>query len=144
MLTTLIAVLGTLAGVAITNGYQARAARTARQETRRVEGLAAVEILAAALADHRRAMWVREDLRLRGEDWSAARAESHTTRSAITAPLTRVQILLPAAAGHAGAAAQAVYDLRGAEDHAALTAARDNAIRKADELIPAAGTALAP
>ncbi|WP_331764397.1 protein kilB [Streptomyces anulatus] len=143
MLTTLIAVLGTLAGVAITSTYQARAARTARQETRRTEGRAAVETLAAALADHRRAMWCREDLRLRGEDWSAARAESHTTRSAITAPLIRVQILLPAAAGPARDAAQAVYDLRDVEDHAALTEARDNAIRKADEFIPAAGTTLA-
>lgn len=143
MLTTLIAVLGTIVGVAITSVYQHRAARTNRQDTRRAEGLAALESLTAALAEHRRAMWVREDLRLRGQDWSAARAESHTTRAAITAPLTRVQLLLPAAAGHAEAAVQAVYDLRDAEDHAALAAARDNAIRKANELIPAAGTALA-
>ncbi|MFF8250050.1 protein kilB [Streptomyces griseus] len=140
MLTTLIAVLGTLA---ITSVYQHRAARTNRQDTLRAEGLAALESLTAALADHRRVMWVREDLRLRGQDWSTARAESHTTRAAITAPLTRVQLLLPAAAGHAEAAVQAVYDLRDAEGHAALTAARDNAIRKADELIPVAGTALA-
>ncbi|WP_327335113.1 protein kilB [Streptomyces anulatus] len=143
MLTTLIAVLGTLAGVAITSGYQARAARMARQETRRTEGIAAVEILAAALADHRLAMWVREDLRLRGEDWSAARTESHTTRSAVTAPLIRVQILLPAAADLARNAAQAAYALRNAADAAALAEARENAIRKADEFVTAAGTALA-
>ncbi|MDX3343520.1 protein kilB [Streptomyces sp. ME02-6979.5a] len=144
MFPTIIAVLGTLAGVAITSTYQARAARTALQETRRTEGLAAVETLAAALADHRRAMWAREDLRLRGEDWSTARAESHTTRAAITAPLIRVQILLPAAAGPARAAVQAVYDLRGAEDHTALAEARSKAIRMADEFVPAAGTVLAP
>ncbi|HBF85776.1 MAG TPA: protein kilB, partial [Streptomyces sp.] len=81
---TLIAVLGTLAGVGITSGFQARAARTARQEARRTEGLGAVTALVEALADHRRAMWVREDLRLRGEDWADARTTSHATRSAIT------------------------------------------------------------
>lgn len=142
MLTTLIAVLGTLAGVAITSGYQARAARAARLETRRTEGLAAVEILAAALADHRRAMWVREDLRLRGQDWSAARAESHTTRSAITAPLIRAQTLLPASAGPARAAAQAVYDLRNATDDTTLAGARENAIRTLDDFVTTAGAAL--
>ncbi|MFE3560602.1 protein kilB, partial [Streptomyces sp. NPDC059193] len=84
---TLIAVLGTLAGVGITSFYQAYAARTARADTRRTEGLTAVTALVEALANHRRAMWVREDLRLRGEDWAAARTESHVTRAAITAPL---------------------------------------------------------
>ncbi|MFG2631835.1 hypothetical protein [Streptomyces sp. NPDC048473] len=53
---TLIAVLGTLAGVGITSTYQRRAARTARAEDRRTEALTAVTALAAALADHRRAM----------------------------------------------------------------------------------------
>lgn len=142
MLTTIVAVLGTLAGVAITSAFQARAARATREETRRTEAVAAVEALLAALADHRRAMWVREDLRLRGEDWAQARAESHTTRSAITAPLLRVQILLPAAAGPARAAAQAVYNLRNADDDTTLTTARDNAIRAADEATTAAGALL--
>ncbi|MFI9194164.1 protein kilB [Streptomyces californicus] len=143
MLTTLIAVLGTLAGVAITSAYQAHTIRTTRKEARRAEAQTAIETLMAALADHRRAMWVREDLRLRGKDWTQARAESHVTRSAITAPLTRVQILLPAAATAAQNAAQAVYDLRNADNTTALTEARDNAIRAAAELATAGGVVLA-
>jgi len=140
---TLIAVLGTLAGVGITSGYQARAARTARQEARRTEGLAAVTALVGALADHRRAMWVREDLRLRGEDWAAARTESHATRSAITAPLLRVQLLLPAVAPAAQAAAQAVYALRNADGHPILIQRRTDALTASDELVAAVGRHLA-
>lgn len=41
--------------------------------------------LVAALADHRRAMWLREEARLAGGDWREARAASHATRAAITA-----------------------------------------------------------
>ncbi|MYX75080.1 protein kilB [Streptomyces sp. SID3915] len=140
---TLIAVLGTLAGVGITSGYQARAARTARQEARRTEGLAAVEALVAALADHRRAMWVREDLRLRGEDWADARTASHATRSAITGPLLRVQLLLPAAAPAAQDAAQAAYALRGADGHPTLTQRRTDALTASDALVTAVGRHLA-
>ncbi|MEU9396906.1 hypothetical protein AB0D86_43815 [Streptomyces sp. NPDC048324] len=81
MFTAIVAVLGTLAGSLLTGALQHYSQRAARQaeaaEDRRNEGLAAVAHLAAALADHRRAVWVREDLRLRQEDWTDARAESH-------------------------------------------------------------------
>ncbi|MFF8618538.1 protein kilB [Streptomyces sp. NPDC015350] len=146
MLTALVAVLGTLAGSVLTGtlahlSQQAQrkaAAATARQ----TEGLTALTELAATLADHRRAMWVREDTRLRGEDWSAARTESHATGSAITAPLLRVSILLPALAPAARAAAEATYALRGAADQTTLTAAREHAIAQTDRLVAAAGAAL--
>lgn len=144
MLTTLIAVLGTLAGTAIAHLSQRAHRRATDARTQRAEAVTAIADLATALADHRRTMWLREDLRLTGHDWAAARAESHTTRSAITAPLLRVQILLPAAADPARQAAQAVYDLRDAADGDALTTARENAIRKADDFVTAAGAALAP
>ncbi|MFF1505534.1 protein kilB [Streptomyces sp. NPDC058316] len=140
---TLIAVLGTLAGVGVTSGYQARAARTARLEDRRTEGLAAVTSLVQALADHRRAMWVREDLRLRGEDWEAARTESHATRSAITGPLLRVQLLMPAVVTAAQAAAAATYALRGTTDHTYLAVRREAAIKASDDLVAAVGRHLA-
>ncbi|MFF2604196.1 protein kilB [Streptomyces californicus] len=140
---TLIAVLGTLAGVGITSAYQARAARTARQEARRTEGLAAVAALVSALADHRRAMWVREDLRLRGEDWAGARAESHATRAALTAPLLQVQLLLPDVAEAAQDAAAAAYALRSAESRPALDAARLDALTAADALVATVGRHLA-
>ncbi|MFC7968787.1 protein kilB [Streptomyces cinereoruber] len=140
---TLIAVLGTLAGVGITGLFQARTARTTRADARRADGLAAVEALVAALADHRRAMWVREDLRLRGEDWTEARTTSHATRSAITAPLLRVQLLLPAVAVDAQAAVQAAYDLRGALSTTALAQRRTEAITASDVLVSAVGRHLA-
>jgi hypothetical protein len=105
------------------------------------EGLAAVADLVAALDDHRRAMWVREDLRLRHEDWTEARAESHRTRSALTVPLLRVQLLMPAVADAAQAAARATYALRGAWEsgETGLAARREHAIAKTNELITAAG-----
>ncbi|MGW2113150.1 protein kilB [Streptomyces sp. NPDC001948] len=146
MLTALVAVLGTLAGSVLTGTLahlsQQAQRKAAAATARRSEGLAALTELAATLADHRRVMWVREDARLRGEDWSAARAESHATRSAITAPLLRVSILLPALAPAAQAAASATYALRGATDETALTAAREHAIKQADHLVATAGTAL--
>jgi hypothetical protein len=61
-------------------------------------------------------MWLREDLRLRGKDWAEARTESHRTRSALTVPLLRMQLLMPDVAFAAQAAAQATYDVRGADD----------------------------
>ncbi|MFB7032229.1 MULTISPECIES: protein kilB [unclassified Streptomyces] len=136
---TLIAILGTLAGVALTSLFQARTDRRARTDARRAEGLGAVEALVAALADHRRAMWVREDLRLRGEDWTEARTASHATRSAITAPLLRVQLLLPAVVADAQAAVQAAYDLRAARSTTALAQRRTEAITASDDLVSAVG-----
>lgn len=141
MLTAIVAVLGTLAGSLLTGTLQHYSQRAARRAdaatTRNREGLAAVADLAAALADHRRAMWVREDLRLSGADATAceaARTESHATRSAITAPLTSLSILAPALATVAQDAATATYRLRGAESPRALNAARAAAIAACERL----------
>ncbi|SBV02436.1 hypothetical protein YW3DRAFT_06769 [Streptomyces sp. MnatMP-M77] len=57
-------------------------------------------------------MAVREEIRLAGGDWGAARAESHVTRSAVTAPLLRVRLVLPELAEAAQRAVQAAYDMR--------------------------------
>ncbi|WP_413751724.1 hypothetical protein [Streptomyces sp. R-74717] len=145
MTTAIVAVLGTLAGALLTGTLthlSQRAQRVATEATaRRAEALAAVTDLGAALADHRRTMWVREDLRLRGEDWAAARATSHTTRSAITAPLMRLSILLPALTPAAQAAADAACGLRAAADETALQSARQCAVRTADVLVTAAAAA---
>ncbi|MFB7592363.1 protein kilB [Streptomyces sp. NPDC056169] len=146
MITAIVAVLGTLAGALLTGALQhfsQRAQRTtAEATTRRNEGIAAVSELATALADHRRAMWVREDLRLRGEDWTDARTASHATRSAITAPLLRVSILLPGLAPTAQDAADATYALRNVPDQTSLNAQRANAIEASDHLVITAGPAL--
>ncbi|MGW1021935.1 protein kilB [Streptomyces niveus] len=147
MLTAIVAVLGTLAGSLLTGALQHVAQRSQRRAeeatARRTDGLTAVSELASALADHRRAMWVREDLRLRGQDWEAARADSHATRSAITAPLLRVSLLLPTLAPAAQVAARATYSLRGRDTETGLAAAREHAISAADDLVAAAAVALA-
>lgn len=143
MLTTLIAVLGTLAGSAIALLGQRSQRRAADARAYRTEALAAVAELATALADHRRAMWVREDLRLRGEDWGAARTESHATRSAVTAPLLRVQVLLPSIANVAQTAARATYSLRASDSETGLHARREHAITTTDSLVTAAAAAIA-
>lgn len=51
----------------------------------RREAVDGVTELVAALADHRRAVWLREEARLAGGDWREARAASRATRAAITA-----------------------------------------------------------
>ncbi|MFE7335778.1 hypothetical protein [Streptomyces griseus] len=87
-------------------------------------------------------MLVREEIRLAGEDWSTA-DESHHTRSAVTAPLLRVRLLLPEAAVTTQFAAQAACNIRDADNTTALQEARERAIRAADDLTTAAGTTLA-
>lgn len=142
MIESIIAVSGTLLGTVAAYLLQQRASRTERAEARaadqRREITTAVTQLAPALADHRRTMWVREDLRLSGaapEDYQAARAASHATRAALTAPLVTLQVLAPELAGAANEAAQAAYALRGAVDAATLTALREMAIAAADRLV---------
>lgn len=147
MLTTALAILGTLAGSLMTGSIQyltqrsQRAADTAA--ARRAEHLAAVTELATALTDHRQAMWTRETLRLQGEDWTQARTETRRTRSAITNPLLRVQLLLPETATTARAAVTATYRMREADSQTALTDLREHAIRQTDTFVTAAGTTLA-
>lgn len=145
VVTSLIAVVGTLSGAALTGWTQAWLARAARRETRcdarRAEALTAVTRL-AALADHRRTMWVREDLRLRGADPAAlteARAASHATRSAVTEPLMTVSIVVPDLAPLARQAAEATYALRDVANRTVLSTRREAALHAADRLIDSAG-----
>ncbi|WUD93817.1 protein kilB [Streptomyces anulatus] len=126
---------------------QQRTARRDRAEVRgyeeRRDRIAAVTALTVALADHRRSMWVREDLRLSGAsdaDYQAARAASHNTRSALTAPLTTLAILAPDLAGVAQDAAGATYALRNTENRELLDFYREAAIEAADDLVRAAAT----
>ncbi|MET9533524.1 protein kilB [Streptomyces sp. NPDC006649] len=142
MIASLIAVLGTLLGSITAYLLQQRTARTDRAEagaeTARRDRISAVTAVVVALADHRRAMWVREDLRLSGANdsaYQAARTESHATRSALTAPLTTVAILAPELAGPAADAARATYALRSAPDAETLTALRTEAMTAADRLV---------
>ncbi|MFE3124017.1 protein kilB [Streptomyces hydrogenans] len=139
MLATVIAVLGTLLGALVAGTLQHRTARAGRDavraDARRDRELAAIADFAAAVAAHRRTMAVREGLRLAGADdqaLTAARAESHSTRSAIEAPRVLVSILVPALAPAAERAARATYALRGVADATALDTLRETAIAAAD------------
>ncbi|MER6841972.1 hypothetical protein [Streptomyces platensis] len=98
--------------------------------------------LVSALAAHRQAMWLREEARLAGGEWREARAASHATRDAITAPAVRVTVLMPSLADTAKAAADATYAMRNATDHAALDTARARANAAAEGLVTAAGELL--
>ncbi|MEU3860627.1 protein kilB [Streptomyces sp. NPDC028722] len=109
MWSSLIAVAGTLLGGALTGLMQFRRDRAAPADRRADALRSAPGELVAALGDHRRAMWHREDLRLScasAEAVAAARAASHATRSAVTAPLAAVCVLEPSPAEPARRAPQ--------------------------------------
>ncbi|MFJ3934712.1 MULTISPECIES: protein kilB [unclassified Streptomyces] len=128
MLTAIIAVIGTLAGTGLGVLGNLAGNRAAFREQRRTAAVNALGDLVSALDAHRRTMWIREDRRLRGEDWTDARAASHETRTAISAPLTRFIVLAPGMRDQARAAAAAVYGLRDAATRADLDAARELAL----------------
>ncbi|GAB3127454.1 hypothetical protein GCM10027160_52140 [Streptomyces calidiresistens] len=140
---TLIAVLGTLAGAVTTHLLGARAARRA---TLRRDQLAAVTSLAAALADHRRAMWVLKAAEVSGAPETRrleALETTHTTRSAITAPAIAVRVILPAAVDTAARSAiAATYAIRDAADAADLADRRQVALAAAEEFGTAASAYL--
>ncbi|MFD9339931.1 hypothetical protein ACFWBF_37000 [Streptomyces sp. NPDC060028] len=131
--TSIVAVLGTLAGALTAGLLQHRSARTARAEERadsnRQDQLGAVTDFAAALDAHRSAMFHRERLALAEagtEHQLEAQTRSHDTRAAITAPHIRLQVLVlvPELAGAAQHAADATYALRKAIDRTELDARR--------------------
>jgi hypothetical protein len=90
---------------------------------------------------------VKEDLRLSGADEQAvvaARDAGHVTRSAITAPLATVCILIPALADAAEAAVQAAYAMRNAADHDVLEQLRAASVAAEKQLRLAASGVFAP
>lgn len=144
---SVIAVVGTLGGTLLGGAVQLRAARVERRETRcearRADALAAVTELVCALADHRRAMWRREERRLAGAEPAAvdaARHASHETRSAVTAPLTRLSLLVPSLRDVANQAAKAAYAMRLSPDLDKLETRRAAAVKASNELVLQAST----
>lgn len=156
--TSLIAVGGALAGVllsVLTQAWLARIGREeaaaaraeARVEARGANALAAVTALAKAPDDHRRAMWVLGDRLLRHrEDETAvgpnpvdeAASISYDTRSAISIPLTTVEILVPALTPIAHEATQATFAMRDPADRAALDNLRAEAKATHQRLVASA------
>lgn len=148
MLATVLAVIGTLLGSIVTGTFQhltaGRAERVAERAQLRRDRLDAVTALAAAGSDHRRALWMRGEARLRGADEAEReelRARSHITRSALTRPLVSLRLLVPDPAVHTAAQAMVVatYDMvDAATSREDLTAAQDRARAAHDRFIDAA------
>ncbi|MFI9202935.1 protein kilB [Streptomyces sp. NPDC053048] len=143
--------IGTLAGALTAGLLQHRAAVSARAEqradTHRQDRLGAVTDFAAALDAHRSAMFHRERLALieaGSEHQLEAQTRSHDTRTAITAPHVRLQVLVPELAGPAQQAADATYALRNATGRAELDALRHAAKEASAAFITAAAALLNP
>ena len=146
MIATIVAIVGTLAGAALSALFQGRQQRTAlagaEAASRRQAAVDAVAELVAAVAAHRAAMWSRESLRLAGEDWAEARTASQATRAAISAPAVRVAVLATALRTAADTAVQASYALRGAQTRESLDAAREASVNADEQLVIEAGRLL--
>lgn len=153
MWSSVVAVLGTLAGVLVTGGLSHLAARAARREARQDQAgqarLEAVVALARALADHRLASWKAWQAALTGVEEDRVRElrdAAHGTRGAVTDPAVRVRLLYPDAPQvreAATAAAAATYALRDAANLEELQELRAAAVSATDRLVDVAGTHLA-
>ena len=152
--TSVIAVAGTLSGGLIAS-YSARLQqRAVRTETRRAEALGAVSALAKAVADHRAAMWEREDTRLRhalreglapgsaagdvDEAVHVADQASRATRSAVTGPWVQVRVLLPGLAAAADRAVRASFAMHDAPSRDDLDQLRQAAKAAEERFVAAA------
>ncbi|WP_047471779.1 hypothetical protein [Streptomyces sp. M10] len=149
---SIIAVIGTLAGATLTGAMQTRAARATRAadhaEALRQAAVEAVIALAVAVSDHRRTMWMLGDAQLAGaadDRLLDLQAETHRTRSAITAPAARVQLLVrdEGLRDAARTAITATYAMRDPETPQALTRLRADALTAHDAMVDAASRILA-
>ncbi|MFE5842113.1 hypothetical protein ACFQ7N_10745 [Streptomyces niveus] len=152
MFVAILAVVGTLAGAALSGAFALRTAgraeRAVASEQLRRDRLDAVTTLAAAGSDHRRAMWNRGEAELARADQARLdelRAASHVTRSAITRPLVAVQILVPDRALRAAASEMVVASYRMRDAYTsieALAEAREAARTAHDQFIDRAAAYL--
>ncbi|MER6438521.1 hypothetical protein ABT275_19515 [Streptomyces sp. NPDC001185] len=95
MWSTIVAVLGTLAGVALAGYAQRSGDRQAREHTHRQEVTRAVADLLEAVVRHRETHWLFVESRRAGDAETAEeRAARATTRSAATVARDRVGLLV--------------------------------------------------
>lgn len=163
--TSVLAVAGTLGGVLLSGWMQYRINKAQRADanlrSQQDNAVAAVAQLKRALDRHRSQMWTfRNDHhthekvsgRRRAQWWpwpwrtlrrsdDTARTqptgldEVHETRSAISEPLTRVQLYLRSLAPAAKAATDAVYAMRNSKDTDHLDELRRAALAAADQFV---------
>lgn len=138
---SVIAVVGTLAGVAVTAWWQARAARVhrreARQEARRGEALTALTALVAALSEHRRATWVERRAFLAGENRrvvAEATLAARETWSRTATALATVKVVAPEFTPDTEAVTDAIWEMSTAETTAVLEQRRQDAASALDRL----------
>ncbi|MFK0296958.1 pRL2-23 [Streptomyces sp. NPDC090442] len=138
MATTLISTLGRLLGALIRVLGAERGRLHDVRQARRAEQVEAVTSLSVALADHRRAMWDRQNAVLtQAPDARVAelREELRQTRSAVAEPAAQVALLVPAVRTAAEAAVQATYAIRGARDLEDLKERRAAALAAHDRMV---------
>ncbi|MGW7415808.1 hypothetical protein [Streptomyces sp. NPDC054863] len=151
MLSTIIAIAGTLLGAIVAGVIQRANATRNHQEAQAVQlrrdKLTVVADLAAALAELRAAMWRRGEAVLAGasrERVEELEARVHETRAAVTRPLVALQILITDRAVQSAAdnMAEATYRLRDAETTEELNTFRLGAARAHERFVTAAGAYL--
>jgi hypothetical protein len=148
VITTIIAVAGTLLGAIVSGLFQHRAAsrteNVARTEQHRRDQLEAVTALAVAISDHRSAMWVRGDAVLKNDPADRVRelqTRSHATRSAVTRPQValRLHITDTDVRQAADAMVSATYAIRDATTSTDdLSRARERALQAHDHFVDVA------
>ncbi|MFJ2745415.1 hypothetical protein ACIO3O_37800 [Streptomyces sp. NPDC087440] len=148
MLSTIIAIAGTLLGAIVAGVIQRVNTARAHQESQAVQlrrdKLTAVTEFAAALDAHRAAMFKRGEAALAGA--AEARVEElgarvQETRAGVSRPLVTLQVLIsdPAVRGTADVLVEATLRLREAETAEELTAFRLGAARAHERFVAAAG-----
>jgi hypothetical protein len=144
VLTTIVAVLGTLMGSVVTGTLQniaaSRAERTAAVAQLRRDRLDTIVQLTAAAADYRRAMRRRGQARVSQaspEQNEQLRRDSHAMRAAITQPMTMLKVLISDAEINAAARAMvdAAYRIKECGDAAAVSAAQEVARAAQDTFV---------
>ncbi|MCF1593854.1 pRL2-23 [Streptomyces muensis] len=149
MWTTVVAVLGTLLGAVVAGAIQHQSARAGRVQDRadtlRRERFDAISALAACATEHRRVLYAQQDLQRQAqrtdpEYLAALTAERHATRSATTAQLVRVQLLIldPAVRQAAADLVTSTYNLRDLTDADAIEAHRRAAVAAHDSFVDTA------
>lgn len=144
MLTTIVAVLGTLLGSIVTGTLQNKAAdrteRTAAATRLLRDQLDTIAQLTAAASDYRRAMRKRAQgqlTKLSRTQQDQLRSESHAARGAITQPMTMLRILVPHPQLHDAAQTmvESAYLIRKAADLNEVKEAQDVARAAQDTFV---------
>lgn len=128
------------------NRQQRAARRDAERTDRRKDARVAVAKYAAAIDEHRKAMWLWRDRELTGVDQALvdeAFKDTHRTRGLITEPLAEARILMPEAKAEVERAKRTTYDMHYAKDADELQEKRAASVKAVEALLDKAADVLA-